>query len=188
MSDRELVELLRKNPDKGLEEMMTLYMGLVYAIVKNKIALYYSKEDIEECVIDVFHEMYKQRHALDSSKGSIKGFIAVIAKRKAISLYRSVENKKGMTVSLEEDYSEPLGPAQIAAEQIMMEKEQTKEIIDFIRSLGEPDSEILIRKYYFGQSTRSIAQDLGIRENTIDKKISRGRNKLRELLGGSRNG
>lgn len=83
----------------------------------------------------------------------------------------------------EMDFAERLSDA-IHTEQIVMNKENQNELIQVIKSLGEPDCEIFIRKYYFGQSTKSIANDLGMKENTIDKKVSRGHIKLRELLGG----
>jgi RNA polymerase sigma-70 factor (ECF subfamily) len=54
--------------------------------------------------------------------------------------------------------------------------------------LGEPDREIIIRKYYFGQKSKEIAGVLNLRENTVDKKISRGLKKLKILLGGVDNG
>jgi RNA polymerase sigma-70 factor, ECF subfamily len=50
--------------------------------------------------------------------------------------------------------------------------------------MGEPDHEIFIRKFYLGQSSKEIAKATGIKENTIDKKVSRGLVRLRETLGG----
>ena len=50
--------------------------------------------------------------------------------------------------------------------------------------LSEPDKEIFIRKYYLGQSTKIISKILGIKENTIDKKVSRGLLKLKNILKG----
>ncbi|MFH5836730.1 sigma-70 family RNA polymerase sigma factor [Proteiniclasticum sp. C24MP] len=188
MSDRELMKMIEKNPDKGIDQMMTLYMGMVYNIVKNRISTFSSKEDVEECVIDVFHEIYRQRNAIDLGKGSIKGYIAVIAKRKAIGLYRSRNDKETFSVSFEEKYISPIESSHSGIDDVLIEKEDIAEILSLIKTLREPDSEIFIRKYYFRQSTRSISHELGIRENTIDKKVSRGRNKLRKLLGGNDNG
>jgi RNA polymerase sigma-70 factor (ECF subfamily) len=59
----------------------------------------------------------------------------------------------------------------------------TLQIINEIKFLGEPDSEIFIRKYYFRQSTKYISKIMGIKENTIDKKVSRGLIKLKQTLG-----
>ncbi len=57
-------------------------------------------------------------------------------------------------------------------------------MINCIHSLGEPDSEIFIRRYYRGQSTKEIAEVFNLKENTVDKRISRGLKKLRNRFGG----
>lgn len=90
--DSILLDDLKSDAEKGLMQLMDTYMGLIYTIVKNKLGDVCCKEDIEECVSTVFYEFYKQRENIDLSKGSIKSFLCVIAKRKAIDLYR--ENTK----------------------------------------------------------------------------------------------
>jgi len=186
LSDHDLLNLFQVNPEKALDKTMDLYGGLVYYIASSKLAGLCAREDIEECVIDVFHAVYRQRTSIDLEKGSVKAFIAVIAKRKAISICRGIINK-GQTLSLDEVPCSTLLDSN-DTEQLILDKEYQSEMIRVIRSLGEPDSEIFIRKYYFGQSTKSIASELGIKENTIDKKVSRGHLKLRELLGGVQGG
>ena len=184
LSDSELLQLLKTKPEKALDKMITIYAGLVYTIASDKLSSICLKEDIEECVSDVFYEIYKQREAIDLQKGSLKAFIAVVAKRKAINIYRSLKNKNSKVVSLDDIFYEATVPDKTNIEQSVTEKEEQAAIIREIKTLGEPDSEIFIRKYYFGQSTKIIAKALGIKENTIDKKVSRGLAKLRKVIGG----
>lgn len=172
--DVNLLNELSSNPEKGLSTLMDTYMGLVYSIVKNKLYTICSKEDIEECVSTVFFEFYNQRNTIDLSKGSIKSYLAVIAKRRAVDLYRANIKIVQNTLQISED---------IPSENILS-TETRHVLIQGIKDLGNPDSEIFIRKYYFGQSTKIIAKSLGIKVNTIDKKISRGLAKLKETLGG----
>ena len=42
----------------------------------------YSKEDIEECVNDVFFGVLNYKKRIDVQKESVKAFLAVVAKRK----------------------------------------------------------------------------------------------------------
>jgi RNA polymerase sigma-70 factor, ECF subfamily len=184
LSDSELLQLFGVKPEKALDKMINIYAGLVYTIASDKLSLMCSKEDIEECVSDVFYGVYRQREAIDLQKGSIKAFIAVVAKRKAIDIYRSLKNKNNKIVHLEDTLCENTIQNNVNIEQVVIEKEVQDVIIKEIKALGEPDSQIFIRKYYFGQSTKLIAKVLGIKENTIDKKVSRGLVKLREVLGG----
>lgn len=124
---------------------------------------------------------FRQRETIDLHKGSIKSYLAVIAKRKAIDKYRSVKNKQ--TISLQE-----MGDAARAdtneLETAIYNRKTRDLLIQAIITLGEPDSEIFIRKYYFGESTKIIVKKLRLKENTVDKKVSRGLVKLKQALGG----
>ncbi len=191
IGDEELIRLLRDEPEKGLAYMMDNYLGFVYTIVSGKLAAVTGREDIEECTSDVFYAVFQSRDSIDIAKGSIKAFLAVMAKRKAIDKFRRLTGQANeplrTAVSLEQEEIGQ-GPGQhTAANQVeaaVTARETGQELVRQIKALGPPDSEIFIRKYYFGQSTRAIAQALAIKENTIDKKISRGLDKLKLALGG----
>ena len=56
------------------------------------------------------------------------------------------------------------------------------EPISYDEALGEPDTTIFIRKYFFGQKSSDIALEMNLKPNTVDKRISRGLIKLRKIL------
>ena len=161
--------------------MMNNYMALIYTIIFNKLSSMYSKEDIEECVSDVFFEVFRYRNRIDLQKGSIKAFLAVIAKRKAIDMYRKNKNNNHIPI---DDISQSLHTAEDEVADSILLNESNLELIDAIKSLGEPDSEIIIRKYYLSQSSKDISKNIGLKVNTIDKKVSRCIQKLKKVLGG----
>jgi len=161
--------------------MMNNYMALIYTIIFNKLSSMYSKEDIEECVSDVFFEVFRYRNRIDLQKGSIKAFLAVIAKRKAIDMYRKNKNNNHIPI---DDISQSLYTAEDEVADSILLNESNLELIDAIKSLGEPDSEIIIRKYYLSQSSKDISKNIGLKVNTIDKKVSRCIQKLKKVLGG----
>lgn len=182
ISDIELLKILNNKPETGLKIMMDDYMALVYTIIFNQLSNIYSKEDIEECVSDVFFEVFHYRNRIDLTRGSIKAFLAVIAKRKAIDMYRKNKNNTHIPI---EDIAESLFTASDEVADSILEKESNSVLIDAVKSLGEPDSEIIIRKYYFHQSSKDISKNIGIKVNTIDKKVSRCIQKLKKILGGN---
>jgi RNA polymerase sigma-70 factor (ECF subfamily) len=51
-----------------------------------------------------------------------------------------------------------------------------------IKALGEPDTQIFLRRYFFGQRNKDIAKDLGMNATAVNKRISRGFVRLREIL------
>ena len=72
----------------------------------------------------------------------------------------------------------------LSFEDDIIKSEEHQLLIDAVKSLGEPDSSIVIRKYYFGQKSREIAADLGMTTGAVDTRLSRAVNKLRDLMGG----
>ena len=56
------------------------------------------------------------------------------------------------------------------------------DIENAVNELGEPDKEIVIRYYYYYQSTPKIADILGINADTVKTKLRRARLKLRKFL------
>ena len=58
------------------------------------------------------------------------------------------------------------------------------ELIKEVKALGEPDSEILMRKFYFSQSSKEIAEELNMTVSNVDTRTHRAIVKLRNKLGG----
>ena len=63
-------------------------------------------------------------------------------------------------------------------------KENTADSVvwDAVMSLGEPDNEIFVRYYKFGEKIREIAKATGVNPSTVKTKLSRGKRKLKEIL------
>ncbi|GAA0075726.1 sigma-70 family RNA polymerase sigma factor [Clostridium sp. CTA-5] len=162
--------------------MMNCYMPLIYTIVANKISGIYSREDIEECVSDVFIDVFNNRSRIDINKGSIKAFLAVIAKRKAIDLYRKKDGKRNFHNVSIDDLFDISNDEDIT--NLVTKKEEHSKLIEAIKKLEQPDREIIIRKYYLNQSSKEISKAIDLKVNTIDKKASRCLQKLKKILGG----
>ena len=182
LGEKEIYLLLIQNPEKGLEKIMDKYMGFVYTIVYGKLSLVCNRQDIEECVSDIFHEAYRTRNLIDFEKGSLKSYLAVLSKRTAIDVFRKLRNNAD-DVSLDE-FDHDWIASDTDIEKSVIDNEKSDFLIQEIKALGEPDSQIMIRKYYFGQSSKIISKALGIKENTINKKVSRALAKLKQVLGG----
>ena len=182
LDDKEMCLLLIRDPQKGIERIMKQYMALVHTVIFGKLSGICNKQDIEECVSDVFYELYKNRNIINLEKGSLKSFLAVLSKRKAIDLYRKQRSNRFELSIDESGYDWPATDGD--PEKAVINNETSDLLIYRIRELGEPDSQIMIRKYYFGQSTKVISKVLGLKENTVDKKVSRSLVKLKKSLGG----
>lgn len=187
LQDIELLKEFEYDAEQALGYLIDQYADLVYSIINGKIASVGTAEDVQECVSDVFLDFYRQVRKIDLEKGTIKAYLAIIAKRKGIDLYRKLIRIASHSISLEEE-NEQHEDLKTNIERSVIEKEEREFLLQAMDSLGEPDREIFIRKYYMGQKTKEIAEALNLLDNTVDKKVSRGLKKLRILIGGVQNG
>ena len=51
-----------------------------------------------------------------------------------------------------------------------------------VMSLGEPDSEIFVRRYKFDEKIKDISKAMGLNISTVKARLSRGKRKLRKML------
>ncbi len=181
MTDKELLKVLKKNKDKGLSETIDLYAGLVYKIVSAVVLPVGSHEDAEECVNDVFLAFYQSRDKIDLEKASVKTYLAVISKRKAIDVYRKL--KRNNTVSFEQGEL-PFSQK----EDFSLSLERKELLLNAVKGLGEPDTTIITCRYFLGESIREIGERVHLSDEAVQKRIERSRLKLKKELGGVLNG
>lgn len=184
MEDKKLLRLLDKDPSTGMDELIDQYAGLVYAVVRGKLADYhYVSTDIEDCVADTFSEFYIGLGGFDPKRSSIKSYLCVLARNNAIDLLRR-RTKENLNISIDADDSflQIRDDFDIISE--LEERVLVGEVFRAIKDLGEPDSSIIIRKYYFGESSKEIARKIGMTAVNVDTRAHRALNKLKKLFGG----
>lgn len=184
MNDSELIKLLKKDADKGLAELMKSYTGLICSVIKGAYALF-SSEDIEEIASDVFFDFYRNIKKYNPVLGSIKTFLCVTAKHKAIDHARKLARENG-NISIDDEETFLQFADDFAVEDEFFGDEERRALFAEIGALGEPDSEIIMRKFFFCESSKSIAEGLGLTPSNVDVRTHRALEKLREKIGGNR--
>ena len=86
MTDKEILESIYQDAVHGVTLLIDTYADLVYKIVYEVLSGVGSQDDIEDCVSDSFVAFYDNIDDVDLSRGSIKGFLGVIARRRALNL------------------------------------------------------------------------------------------------------
>lgn len=186
MEDTKLIRLLHKDPNAGMEQLMNQYTGLVYTVVKAKLNdHYYVSSDIEDCVADVFSKFYIELFKYDPKISSIKSYLCVIARNHAINIAKKRTLIRNISL---DDETSPLPIAEdFIIESDLEENELKCAVIQAIKDLGDPDTSIILRKFYYGQSSKEIAQALDLTVSNVDIRTHRALNKLRKIFGGNSN-
>ncbi len=171
MTDGDLLQMLRENTEDGLRTLIHQYGGYVYTVVRSKLQGTGSEQDIEETVSDCFVMLWQYLTAHPEAEVNLRAMLAVIAKRQAINRFYSL-TRQPVCESIEALLEPPHTDA--PDERILL--------IESVKSLGEPDAEIILRRYYFGQTSKEIGEALDLKPNTVDQKISRGIKRLRDVF------
>lgn len=173
MTDKELVRLLKKDPEKGLAAVVARYTAYVLKIAYTRLGSVCSREDIEEAASDIFLKFFEYSKKAEKLE-SVRGPLSLIAGRHCISLFRQ-HCGRGEELRLEDvpELSQTAPSPEDAA---------CSPLAEALHSLGRQDEEIFIRRYFFGQTSAEIGEELDMKPNTVDKRISRGLVRLREKL------
>lgn len=176
LNDDKIIKLLKQNPSKGLSCAIDTYGALVKTIAVRIIG-YENQRDIEECVSDVFVELWKSIDNYDENKGILKNYIISIARFVSINAFKRKLNKEQL-IPLEENELE----FELDLENEVF-KTINKDIIkETLNSLPQPDRDIFIRRYYLYESIKEIASSLNLNDKAVENKLYRGKDKLKTSL------
>jgi RNA polymerase sigma-70 factor (ECF subfamily) len=171
-----VTDLLRRDPERALDQMLRAYTGLVYHAAAAVLGRN-SHEEIEECVSDAFLVVYKSRERLDFSQGSLKAYLCTTARNLAINRLKKRSNSPEVAL---DDFAQ----SREVTESAVIRNLEVEQLIQAIVSLGEPDSRIILYRYYFDLPSKEIARLLQLRQNTVDQRVRRALAKLNKLMKG----
>lgn len=182
MQDRKLLKKLKQDPERGMRELIERYSGLVYAVVRGRLFPgAFDIADVDECVADTFSEFYMDLDKFDPDRAGIKAWLCAIARHNSLD---RVRKQRSLSVSSLDDPNIPDIEDDFSLEGEFIEKAERKRVLDAVKALGEPDREIIIRKYYLGQSSKTIAQRLDMTVSNVDVRTHRAVARLKDSIGG----
>lgn len=177
MEDSFVVNQIRGRSTVSADAFIRKYGRLVYGVLNKILVTSYEKNEIEGVFYDVVMKIYNNIGAYDEEKGKFTNFVISVAKYTAIDELRKI--KKKQTLELKEEILKD-----VKCEDEYNLVDDKEEFIELLKGLKDKDKDIFIRKYYLEQSAMQIAKDLKLTEDYVYTRLSRGRKKLRETLGG----
>ena len=174
-NDRQLALLLKNDPAKGLEAAMDRY-GLPVRTVCAAILGADRPQEVEEAVADSFVALWRELARYDPER-PLSGWLYGIARRTALNRRRAL-GRAAPFLELEEEIP---GPEDDLADQAA-ERENARLLRQAVEELPPPDREIFIRRYYLYEKTSAIAETVGLTPKAVERKLARGRERLRRTL------
>ena len=180
MKHSEYQKLLKTDKSKAQRILFDEYLNYVYTIAFNRLRSCGSREDIDECVSDIFTDIFGSYEYKSIENDDIKGFVSTVALRKSAAYYHRL-CKNTNSISLDDEHTDVF-PSNENISESAEQNEISRNILKLIDSLGEPDSTIIIQKYYYGRNSFEISKFVSLSPAMIRVRNSRALKKLRRLL------
>ena len=165
-----------KNNIEVNESFFNRYTPQIRAIVSSILINANQSGDIDDCVNTVFLELMEKLRQYNETRGSMGAFVAVIARSTALN-YCKANTRKSLELIGDEklDYlSSPL--------QYQDETEAKMLVESIISRLNEQERLLFTMRFLCYDTPEEIAKVLRIKRNTVDKRISRLKNKIKKFL------
>jgi RNA polymerase sigma-70 factor (ECF subfamily) len=179
MNDNEIIRLMTEEPKIGQRAMFDEYYSYVYAVSINILRGYGTAQDVEECVIDTFTKVF--RSISFENNPAIKPFIGTVAKNCALSMRRSLSTKNEWSCSLESEEVGSLSTGE-RLEENSEKKEMSQILLRQIKALGEPDSTIIMQKFFYELNSAQIGRLVGMTPTAVRMRCGRALKRLKTAL------
>jgi RNA polymerase sigma-70 factor, ECF subfamily len=169
--EADLVARCHAGEERAWHELVDRYSSYVYAIAVRGFRL--DHETAEDVFQEVFARAYERLDQL-RDPGALRPWVAQLTRRIAIDQLRRRRDE----VPLADD------DVPAADQHPIAEVEAALTVRQMLGQLDEPFREVLDRFFARGESYRQIAAELDLPPGTIASRISRGLQRLRDLLAG----
>lgn len=179
MDDRQIIELYNQRDENAIKETSDKYGNYCFSIANNILDC---KQDSEECINDTW--LHTWNSIPPQKPNCLKAFLAKITRNLSLNRYKEkTRDKRGsgeVVLALDEMDEFLAGTSDVVSE--YEQKEFLAMLNRFLYSLPERERSIFILRYFYMDSTKSIAQACSIKESNVLMILSRTRKKLKETL------
>ncbi len=177
MNDEKIILAIKDRDEKAMAAVINKYSRLLWSVASAVLANAASAQDVEECVADVFIQLWQFSDKYDPAKGKLSSWLSMVTRTKAIDKYRQIVSKAEVPL----DEAIVCRKAEVLPE--IIKKEQKSLLWEAVGNLEEPEKEIVMRRYYFEQKPREIAIALDLPKKQVENRLYQAKRKLREMLG-----
>lgn len=175
-ADARIVARLAAGDMNAAAELYDRYAGQVLGLARRILR---NDGDAEEVVQDVFSQAWRTARAFESARGSVGGWLLMMARTRSIDRLRA---RQARPDTMAEPYADSLrAPGMLPSEQVLSD-EQANRVRAALAALPAPQRHALELAYYEGLTQSEIAKHLTEPLGTVKTRIRTALTTLRERL------
>ena len=176
MKDIIVIYGIKERDECMINEVIDKYSKLLWPIASAVLKNVGSEQDVEECIADVFIDLWENPDKYDAQRGTLKSWLCMVARCKAIDRYRILSKRN--TVPLEG----AMMAGRMGMQDALLQEETKRELAAAVNALADVERDILIRRYYYEQKPREIAKALDLSVKQVENHLFRSKQKLRKAI------
>ncbi len=179
MNDAEILNLYWERDEQAISETQKSYGNYCYSIAYH---ILHTREDSEECVNDTWLRAW---NAIPPSRpGRLGLFLGTITRNLSFDKWKHKNALKRGNGAMETALEELVEcvPSACSTEDAVEEAELQRMLNRFLGTLPERDRNIFLRRYWYVEECREIADRYGMKLNTVKTTLFRIRGKLKDYL------
>ena len=178
MNDERIIELFFERSEQAIKELDNKYGKVLHNLSQNILN---DRWDAEECVNDAYLGVWNV--IPPERPNPLLTFVCKIVRNISIKKYHAktaVKRNSAYDVAMEEVTYYILSPQNVEKE--IEAKELAHIIENFLDTLSVENRVIFMRRYWFSDTYKEIADRIGITEKTVSMRLTRIRKQMREYL------
>ena len=180
--DGDLVRRAARGDDRAIARLYDRYGAVLYAVAYRIVG---QRADAEEVVLEAFAQVWRDAPRFDAERGSVAGWLTMIARSRALDLVRARSRRERMTASAAADRpgSPPaMGDFRPDPAGALDHDERRRQVQQALDTLSQPQRQAIELAYFEGLSQTEIAERLHEPLGTVKTRVRLGMQKLRECL------
>lgn len=175
--DAHLLARIEAGDERALSAIYDAHIGVVYGVARRVTR---DEQLAREVCQEVFAYLWELPHRVDLAKGSLRGYLVVVAHRRAVDEVRRSERRSRAEAVLR--VPEQRDGPELEVVDTAAATWRNQKLCALVDALPEDQRTALRLAYFEGLTYRQVAAELGIAEGTAKSRLRLALTRLRTLL------